>query len=193
MDALTFVSNVISSVVWPATVIMAIIVLRNPLRALIRNLGRRLHSVKFPGGEAEFSQELAEVKQAADEAQLPAAKFEPTEEHMLLQEEEDKQHWVRLAKISPRSAIVEAWRNVENAIVEVARKADIPKEETHSTMALIRALVKRQVISPDVLPIISELRSIRNTAVHGVDFNISQPDVEQYLSIANRVVTKLRG
>jgi hypothetical protein len=186
LDILTFISKIVSALSWPFVVILIVIILRNPLQKLIHDLGRRLHSVKFPGGEAEFSEELAEVKQAADEAQLP-------QEPPLLQLESDAQRWARLTEISPRSAIIEAWRQVEIAMRESARRVGIPDEQTRSAMALTRALGKHEAINPDIIAIISELRSIRNTAAHGIDVNISQSDVAQYLSLANRVVAQLRS
>ena len=186
MDILTFTSNIISALVWPIVVIIAILMLRNPLHALIHNLGRRLHSVKFPGGEAEFSEELAEVKQAADEAQLP-------QEPVTLRIEADVQRWARLTEISPASAIVEAWRQVENTMREAARRSGIPDKQTRSAIALTGALGKNKVISPDIIAVISELRSIRNTAAHGIDVHITQSDVEEYISLVNRVVAQLHG
>lgn len=188
MDTLTFVSNLISSVIWPLIVVFIAVLLRKPLRELIRDLGQRLRSIKFPGGEAEFSQELAEIKEAADEANLPPVEAAP----LLLGIEGDVSQWARLAELSPTAAISEAWRQVENAMREVARRFDIPESETRSAIALIRALVKRQALSPDTVAIVSDLRGIRNTAAHGVKVEISQSDSIVYISLARRIIAALR-
>jgi len=192
LDVLRFVSNVISSVVWPLTVVLIVVLLRKPLRELIRDLGRRLRSIKFPGGEAEFSQELAEIKEAADVANLPLVEGVPTGEPLLLRVEEDTSQWARLVELSPRAAISEAWRWVENVLRKTAKRLDIPESETRSTIALIRALRNRQALSPDTVAIVSDLRGIRNTAVHGMEPEISQSDAIEYISLARRIIAALR-
>jgi HEPN domain-containing protein len=192
LDKLTFVSNLISSLVWPLVVVFVVFLLRKPLRELICDLGRRLHSIKFPGGEAEFSQELAEIKEAADIANLPPVVGVPTGESLLLRVEEDMNQWARLVELSPRAAISEAWRWVENAMRETAKRLGIPQPETRSTIALIRALGKHQALSPETVAIISDLRGIRNTAVHGIEPEISRSDAIEYISLARRIIAVLR-
>jgi Sec-independent protein translocase protein TatA len=182
----------ISSVVWPLIVVFIVVLLRKPLRELIRDLGRRLRSIKFPGGEAEFSQELAEIKEAADVANLPPVEAVPTGAPLLLGVEEDISQWARLAELSPRAAISEAWRQVENAMRKAARRFDIPESETRSTIALIRTLGNRQALSPDTVAIVSDLKGIRNTAVHGMKAEISQSDAVEYISLARRIIATLR-
>ncbi len=169
------------------------VLLRKPLRELIRDLGRRLRSIKFPGGEAEFSQELAEIKEAADEANLPLVEAAPTGAPLLLRVEGDASQWARLAELSPTAAISETWRQVENAMREAARRFDIPESETRSAIALIRALVKCQALSPDTVAIVSDLRGIRNTAAHGMKVEISQSDAIEYISLARRMIAALRA
>lgn len=167
------------------------VLLRNPLRELIRDLGRRLRSIKFPGGEAEFSQELAEIKEAADEAHLPTVEAVPTGEPLLLRVKEDLSQWARLAELSPTAAITEAWRQVEKAMRETARRFEIPESETRSAITLIRTLGKRQALSLEMIAIVSDLRGIRNTAAHGMKVEISQSDAIEYISLARRIIATL--
>ena len=192
MDVLTFVSNLISSIVWPLIVVFIVVFLRKPLRELIRDLGRRLRSLRFPGGEAEFSQDLAEIKEAADEANLPSVEPVPTGAPLLLGVDEDVRQWARLVELSPTAAISEAWRQVEDAMRREARRLDIPESETRSAIGLVRALGKRQALSPDTAAIVSDLRGIRNAAVHGMKAGISQSDAVGYISLARRIIAALR-
>lgn len=192
MDTLTFISNMVSSLIWPVVVVFIVVILRRPLRELIADLGRRLRSIKFPGGEAEFSDELAEIKEAADEANLPPAPITPLAGPLLLEVEGDERQWVRLAELSPRAAVTEAWRQVEIAMREVARRFEIPERESRSPLTLIRALGKRQILTPDILAIVGDLRGVRNTAAHGLGVEITQTDAAEYVALAKRVITKLR-
>jgi len=172
-------------------VVFIVALLRKPLRELIRDLGRRLRSIKFPGGEAEFSQELAEIKEAADEANLPPVEAAPTGAALFLGMEEDVSQWFKLAELSPTAAISEAWRQVENAMRMAAKRFDIPESEIRSPIALIRALMKRQALSPDTVAIVSDLRGIRNTAVHGMKVEISKSDAFEYITLARRIIAAL--
>ena len=192
MDNLTFVSNLISSLVWPLIVISIVILLKNPLRELVRDLGRRLRSIKFPGGEAEFSQELAEIKEAADVANLPPVAGVPIGESLLLRIDENMDQCARLVELSPRAGISEAWRWVENAMRETAKNLGIPQSDTRSAIALIRALGKREALSSETVAIISDLRGIRNTAEHAIEPEISRSDAIEYISLARRIVATLR-
>jgi hypothetical protein len=181
LDTLTFVSNVISSIVWPLVVAFIIVILRKPLRDLIADLGRRVRRIKYPGGEAEFSDELAELIKAADDANLP----------MFFKIKEDERQWGRLPKMSPRSAIIEAWRQVEITMREMARRFEVPERESRSTLNLIRVLGKRQILTPDIIAIIGDLRSVRNIAAHGLEVEITQRDATEYVALAERVIAKL--
>lgn len=192
MDTLTFISNILSLLIWPVVVIFTIVILRRPLRDLIADLGRRLHSIKFPGGEAEFSDELAEIKEAADEANLPPAPVAPLVGPLLLEIEGDERQWARLAELSPRATVTEAWRQVEVAMLEAARRFELPEKESHSALTLIRVLGRRQIFTPDIVAIVSDLRGMRNAAAHGVRVEISRTDATEYVALAKRVIAKLR-
>ena len=192
MDNLAFISSIVSSLIWPIVVVFIVIILRRPLQDLIADLGRRLHSIKFPGGEAEFSDELAEIKEAADEANLPPAPISPPVGPLLLEVEGYEKQWIKLAELSPRAAITEAWRQVEIAMREVARRYEISEKDSRSPLTLIRELGKRQILTPDILAIVGDLRGIRNTAAHGLRVEITQTDAAEYVALAKRVIAKLR-
>lgn len=191
MDVLTFVSSLISSIVWPLIVVFIVVLLRKPLRELIRDLGRRLRSIKFPGGEAEFSQELAEIKEAADDADLPRLEAVTTVPSLFPRLDEETRHWAGLVELSPTAAVSEAWRQVEMAMRAAARRSDIPESETRSPIALVRALAKCQTLSTDAVAIVSDLRGIRNTVVHGINAEVSRSDAAEYISLARRIIAAL--
>ena len=68
MDWLTFIASIIKYLAWPAVVVALIIVLRKELK----ELARRLHSVSFPGGAADFGQELDSAREDGEKAKLTA-------------------------------------------------------------------------------------------------------------------------
>ena len=136
--------------------------------------------------------ELAEIKEAADVANLPPAAVMPTRDFLSLRINEDMDEWAKLVEVSPRSAISEAWRWVENAMRETAEKLNIPQSDTRSPTALIRELGKREALNSETILIISDLRGIRNRAVHGIEPGISRADAIEYISLVRRIIATLR-
>lgn len=192
MDVLTFTSKIIASLIWPLVVVFVVIAILRPLRELIADLGRRISNIKFPGGEAEFSDKLARIKDAANNANLPPVQPTIPVEPEPLKVDGDERVWAKLIEISPRAAIVEAWRQLEGEMREVARNNDVPEKELNSPLDLIRALERSSIFSSDIFGIISNLRGIRNTAAHRGEVEILRSDATDYVLLAKRVIAKLR-
>jgi hypothetical protein len=101
----------------------------------------------------------------------------------------------RLAEVSPRSAVLEAWRQVEDALVRTAQRhqIDVRGRQAESTLALIRVLQQAGIIDPGKIGILHEFRSLRNNAAHGPDFALSRDSALEYARVAATVVEYLNG
>ena len=184
MDALTFIAEIVKALAWPAMVLALVLLLRKPIADLIPLLTR----LKYKDLELEFGRRLAEVTAEAGEElppPHPPAPLEAAEEQAL----------VELAKVSPRSAVTEAWRQVEVAAVEAARRNDIslsPSDAT-SPARVLRALERHRVIDAGKLGLIHNLRELRNQAVHSPDFAVTSAAALEYAQLARRVVEFLKA
>lgn len=184
MDALTFIAEIVKALAWPAMVLTLVFLLRKPIADLIPLLTR----LKYKDLELEFGRRLAEVTAEAGEElppPHPLAPLEAAEEQTLLE----------LAKVSPRSAVTEAWRQVEVAAVEAARRNDIslsPSDAT-SPARVLRALERHRVIDAGKLDLIHNLRELRNQAVHSPDFAVTSAAALEYAQLARRVVEFLKA
>ena len=183
LDVLTFISEVVSALAWPLAVAFVVIFLRKPLAELIRELGRRVQRVRFPGGEAQFGEELDALVEVVDEAGLPRAPDLPF----------PASRWLPLAEASPHAAVMDAWRNVERALRDAARRLEIPEGEVRPPVALIGALGRREVLGTDDVAIISDLRRLRNVVAHEREPGLSFDDAMRYAFLADRVIAKLLG
>src|SRR4030042_6558797 len=108
MDLVTFISEIVNALAWPATVVVLLI----GLRGHIGHLLPRLKKVKHKDTEVEFTEALSLVKGEA-ERRLPTPPKEtgiciPTSLRV-------DHHLMQLVDVSPRSAILEAWIQVEDA------------------------------------------------------------------------------
>lgn len=174
MTWLEFIASVIHALAWPAVAIAAIILLRKPLAALIPLLRR----LKYKDLELEFAQEVRELREKADASLRPLA-APPTrvpEEDSLLD----------LAAVSPRSAVVEAWRLVESSARRAIEARGALSEGTRSLTGpqLTRALGRAEVLDEPTRSVIDRLRMLRNQAVHAEDFSVDEASAREYTQLA---------
>jgi hypothetical protein len=177
MDALTFTAKLVEFLAWPLAAVVLVLLLRGEIKGLFRYLKK----VKAGPVEAEFEREIQELKASA-EAQpqlLPPAEGATPEKQLLLQ----------LVQINPRSAVLEAWRGIEEASVRVIQnKATyVPEREARSPLAIIRALSKESVLSPEEIALYHDLRSLKNQASHSQDFSPTTDAALNYIELAGRL------
>jgi hypothetical protein len=182
MDILTFFSNIINSLAWPIALLVAVLLLRKPLRELFPFIQK----LKYKEIEIEFDQRVREVsKELAEELApiRPGLELTHAEEGAL----------ARLAEISPRSAIIEAWRGVELAALEAAERlgGDIFKNKT-LTFQAIRFLEQQKDLDRSIISILRDLRGLRNQAAHAPEFALTKESALEYAVVADSVIRYLR-
>jgi hypothetical protein len=170
-------------VAWPLAVLAIAILFRKEIRRLLR----RLTKLKYKEAEAEFSEMLLKAQADAPEVLSPP---EPETE----EEERHKRIFAELAARSPRSAVLEAWREVESALREAvtANRIKLSDRDMISPRELIRALEGRKLIDLKTARLLYDLRALRNEAAHAPDaeFGTTQGALD-YAALATRVLDLL--
>jgi len=110
MDVLTFTSELVKSLSWPAATVFLVVLLRKPIIELIPLMKK----LKYKELELEFSQEVSKLKAEEAEANLIVPKDSESTKG------EDSSRLLDLVSFSTRAAIMEAWIEVETAAIEVA-------------------------------------------------------------------------
>lgn len=164
-----FFSKLISDIVWPATLLFILCYFRTEIAKLFT----RLTSLKYKDMEAEFSHNVEEGEQkilqvvTANSASESGPPQEVFHRDIDVPDALDKEEWYRrLAELSPTSAVISSWLDVEKELVEAARKlgfAEVPK----STFRLIRIMKSNEAIDKVTLWLVNHLRSMRNDIAHG--------------------------
>jgi hypothetical protein len=181
MDWLTFFSSVIQSLAWPVAVIMLVVLLRDPLKRLVR----QLRKLRYKDFELDFAQKIAKVEAEAEAAELPPVPPLTFPAGEGVPEPSDRQRLVELAKTSPHAAIAEAWRRLEHEIRAALEETGVAAPPS---MAETLELAKRQGVLPDrVLELVANLRDLRNRAVHTSDLEVDLARAIEYIDIADRV------
>lgn len=181
MNTLAFIASLVSSLTWPAAVLVIVFLLRKPLRGLIPLLRR----LKYGDLELDFEQRIEDLQEEVAEELAPAPATLGLPPSKVAE----------IAKVSPRSAVLESWREVESAAVELARQRGIPLPDQYSRrpFQVIRSLEKEHAISSSTSSAIHELRALRNEAVHVPDFSFDVDSALSYDAVARRVASTLRS
>lgn len=99
----------------------------------------------------------------------------------------------QLLNISPRHALIEAWRLLEAAGTGVLQRSGQPlKSHLRSPVSFGEALKHSEMITSEEMRIISDLRTVRNRAVHLQDFQIDEATARDYVTTALKIWRRLR-
>ncbi|MGZ9667751.1 hypothetical protein ACXX9E_16970 [Pseudomonas sp. GNP014] len=184
MDALTFVSEVIKSLAWPAAVVSLVIMLKKPIAQLIP----LLRKLKYKELEMEFSKEIAELRA---EASAPVSSGgQPT-----INQPNPPNRLLQLISFSTRAAIMEAWLEVEAAASEVA--SSFWNEPTSDTFRnypkLGEYLLQCKVIDKKQLETFNKLKQLRNKAAHASELELSESDAKSYVELASALAAHIKN
>lgn len=182
MDQLTFIAELTKALAWPVTAVLAVLLLRPVITKLIPLLQR----LRYKDIELEFGRKVDQARFLLATA-VPEVREElrisPLQEHLL-----------RLAEISPRAAVLEAWRRLELAMIRAAQERRPPRERPvrHFQDAL-QFLYERDDIPAISAGIIDEMRHLRNQAAHAPEFALDAASAIEYINLARLLTRELEG
>jgi hypothetical protein len=183
VNGLAFVASLVNSLAWPAAVGLAVIVLRRPIGVAFSRGVRRLRAGPV---EVEFDQELAEVREELRRSPELAAAAPPLLPVSLAEE------LARLADVSPRAAVLEAFARVEARLVELLDSAGVESFRAVGGTALARLAHRHKLISDETLTAVEGLSVLRNLAAHSPADEIGAERARDYLALADAVLYALR-
>jgi len=159
MDWLQFISSVIATLVWPSVAVVLLILLRKQLSSL----ATRLEELTLPGGaRAKFKEQLESSRDKAEEV--------ASESHSGYLEKEPPldDAFLELAKKLPEAAVSEAWKEVEQMLLEI-REHLLGTNSRQNLNSVVRRLREQQFIDGAAEGLYLNLRQARNTAVHATE------------------------
>jgi len=175
MDWKTFFVNIIDAVAWPILIWMLIYKFKSELMSFFY----RIKKIKYKDNEIElFEKELEELEETSSHN----VKLSNIDENM----NEKYNFLIKLANISPRSAIIESFIVLESAINKTIAKLDLPldKYKRKSPMHNIEILKENNIITKEQYYQLQKLRALRNQASHLEDFELKDMPIEAYIDIA---------
>jgi hypothetical protein len=184
VSGLAFIASLVNSLAWPASVVVVVTVLRRPIGAALNRGIRRLRAGPV---EVEFDQELAEVRQELRQSPELAAAEVPAKDASLSEE------LARLAEVSPRAAVLEAFARIETRLVEVIEEAGAQPASAVGGQALARLAHRQGLISDETLSAVDGLSVLRNLAAHNPNDDIGVSRARDYIALADAVLFALRA
>jgi len=179
MDYLSFIAAIVDSLAWPLAVFGTAYLFRDKLTKVLGRVKR----IKHNDTEIDFDREMAEVSKEAQET-LPATISSMDQSNFKSK---------KLAELSPRGAILEAWLEVEGALYQMALRYGMPADESRSiNLQLLRLkLSDHNPVGKGTYEMLEKLRRLRNEAVHLHEKDIDPSSAMEYSDLANRVVKVL--
>ena len=154
MNGLQFIASLVDSLAWPGVVCIFLWIFQERIGSLLPRLVRFKHK----STELEFSETMEKLERdeqlVIEEA---AGEVAPNEQYLEL---------VKIADISPRAAVMEAWIKVETAAARAALRAYPELEEMLRGPAQPLKLLENKVLNKQETNEIRELRRLRNMAAH---------------------------
>jgi hypothetical protein len=171
MDWMTFAVEISKALAWPGVVLLALTLYREPLTQLISTFN--ILRVKVAGTELEV--EARNVKILSESIQLPLMEQKKITELSLLAQE------------SPKLAIQEAWRDVEASVrTSLNKGADMSPAELKTGLESLgdSGILKYRLFT--------ELKQVRDKAVHLPEYVVSTSTAENYTEAAQKLANYLQ-
>lgn len=159
-----WVTQLVSTLAWPLTALAMVILLRQE----IRRVTKRLSAVSYKDLKAEFREDLEEAESHL--TSLPETKVPASESERDAIDLPPLQRLLRIAEISPRAAVVDAWADVEAVSREIVRAYGLDSKHTQVAEQALGQLVTRGVLSSHAVEAYARLRRVRNMAAHEPEF-----------------------
>lgn len=177
MSFLEFLASVVDSLAWPGFIAVGAYLLRMPLFQILE----RMSSVRFAGLEADFREALAD--KSADKNN------KETEEKINLNPLE-LDFLQKVAELSPRAAIIEAWMRVELASSDYVAAVGGDEKAVARGLTNLKQIQRRSIEAQ--MPRYMELRTLRNEAAHAAEFAVPTFYAEDYAKAALKLAAQIR-
>jgi hypothetical protein len=180
MDICSFIANIVGSLAWPTFTLVIVLLLLKPLRELIP----LMQKLKYKDLELEFGRRIEEVSAEVARELSPNALREYSAPEM--------GDLTKLAEISPRLLVLEAWLNVEHAAIETANRLGANLGASQSYQA-IKFLESSGKTDRSLVALLREMRGLRNEATHVPDFALGKEAALRYAESASGLAWYFRN
>ena len=170
---LDFVAAIVDSIVWPVVVLFAIWILRKPTSRLLSVI----KELKYKDVAVSFQRDAEQARQAVPLAERDVEFTDTLSQYM-----------------DPRSAVLEAWLRIENTAVEKYRELEDPMGGSKIERGRAVAYFEYTgALTPATQRVLTDLRYLRNQAVHSSREGITREAAEAYIEAATSICKQIEA
>ena len=177
--------EIIKIVIWPVTILIAIILLRKSLVALIPNLKK----LKYKDLEVEFEKDAINLL-ANIERDVPYT--EPPEKEIIIGDVRESSAQYSVKKLTPSEFVLYEWMKIENEIKSLSEHNNIKVQPSDSFRATADNLLKNGIIDSGISNALLELNTYRNKVSHAQNEYLNEEMSNAFFESANRVLLYLK-
>ncbi|OBP14809.1 hypothetical protein A5320_13910 [Rheinheimera sp. SA_1] len=171
--------------VWPLVIFVSLLLFKRQLRQLLPSLSR----FKYGDFEADFDKDLAQAE----------VSLAQTNEQMGIQTNGvgNSYNYVlnkinQLIEISPRSAVTEAWREVEASTAMLIQAHGYEPSNVQMSK-VFRGIVYEQNLPVSLYEDYRRLMMLRNQAIHKEEFVLTENEAERYVKTTIELASLIRS
>lgn len=180
MTVLEFVAAMVGHLVWPATAITTLLILRRPITNLLPHIRR----AKWGDRELEFGEQVDAVR--AEVQRLPK-RLESAQAALPRPSGADLP-----SGTPPRLIVMHHYGLAEEEVLALAEAAGLQEAASGSTTRGVFDLLFREgVIDRATYAALMDLRRLRNVAAHKSDQQITESDASEYAEVAMSLYARL--
>lgn len=182
MNIFEFIAEMTKALAWPVFFLLCALLYRKQVNRVLGILTR----VKYGGIEMEFGQEISGLS-ADNLIDRPLVRDKEMSDL--------RRELLAIAAKAPRVAVLEAWRHIENHLVDKAHNSELTVPPAVWTTPLILSyyMSEKGIISPSQDGLINRLRALQKTAVRDEKHPITLDDAIRYIDLSLDLVASLHS
>jgi uncharacterized protein YutE (UPF0331/DUF86 family) len=178
--------EILKTVIWPATVIISVVVLRKGILELIPNMKK----LKYKDLEVEFEKEAIKLR-AIVERDIPH--IELPEEKFIENSVSEPTEYYSVKTLSPSESVTRAWDRTEVEIISLMDRHNINIKLLNSVRAMIDKLSQEKIIDNATNNALLELCSYRNKIAHAQENLINHEMSDAFYDSSDRIINYLKS
>lgn len=171
--------------VWPLAVFISLLLFKSQLRQILSSLSR----FKYGDFEADFDKGLAQAEvslaQTNEQMDIPMNGIDNSYNYVLNKINQ-------LIEISPRSAVTEAWREVEASTAMLIQAHGYEPSNVQMSK-VFRGIVYEQNLPASLYEDYRRLMMLRNQATHKEEFVLTENEAERYVKTTIELASLIRS
>lgn len=188
MEIFRLIVELIGAIIWPVSIVFILYLYKEELVNIIE----RLQLLKYRNFEAQFRNELNEVESNTKKLNSKAKESLEKKQQGELVDANYFDRLRQLAELSPRGAILEAWLELESVMRSYLEESGLDMSNVAPNRIILHLSDERK-IHDNIIDTLTQVRNLRNNAVHMSDYSIKVEEAIQYINAIEALILHFKS